>query len=120
MNIKEKLIELGIDVDKDKKAVNLAKEKLKEIGMKADRIVAKLDANGEKVLEDLFSKSASAAPIAVAVPKTIKKDEDIPVNPSSKKSLKNKFDIFDDFDFIDLSNEVERKTDDVEIVDIDF
>ena len=90
MNIKEKLIELGIDVDKDKKAVNLAKEKLKEIGMKADRIVAKLDANGEKVLEDLFSKSANAAPIAVAVPKTIKKDEDIPVNPSSKKSLKNK------------------------------
>lgn len=35
-------------------------------------------------------------------------------------STKNKFDIFDDFDFIDLSNEVERKTDDVEIVDIDF
>lgn len=87
MNIKEKLIELGIDVDKDKQSVNMAKDKLKEIGLKADRILTKIDKDGEKALEELFSKgSVLAKPIVVAPPKTIKKDEDIPVQSSSKKS----------------------------------
>lgn len=87
MNIKEKLIELGIDVDKDKQSVNMAKDKLKEIGLKADRILTKIDKDGEKALEELFSKGSSLdKPISVAPPKTIKKDDDIPVQPLSKKT----------------------------------
>lgn len=91
MNIKEKLIELGIDVDKDKQSVNMAKDKLKEMGLKADRILTKIDKDGEKALEELFSKGSNLSkPIAVAPPKTIKKDEDIPVNTTSKKQNKSK------------------------------
>lgn len=91
MNIKEKLIELGIDVDKDKQSVNMAKDKLKEIGLKADRIINKIDKEGEKALEELFSKgSGSVKPIAVAPPKTIKSYEDIPISPTIKKTNKNK------------------------------
>ena len=46
------------------------------------------------------------------------------VNPQenvvSSPVSNSKTSVFDDFDFIDISDEVERKTDDVEVVDIDF
>ena len=79
MNIKEKLLSLGIDVDNDKDSVNKAKKALKDNGFKADRTVAKITIEGEKILEDLFSNSVKKEiKVKVAPPATIKKTDDIP------------------------------------------
>ena len=90
MKIKEKLIELGIDVENDKEKVNLAKKALKEKGYKADRIIANLDMEGEYLLEDLFKSKPVLSKDNVIAPPTIKKDEDMPINSSKNKKHKTK------------------------------
>ena len=90
MKIKEKLIELGIDVENDKEKVNLAKKALKEKGSKADRIIANLDMEGEYLLEDLFKSKPVLSKDNVIAPPTIKKDEDMPINSSKNKKHKTK------------------------------
>lgn len=88
MNIKEKLLSLGIDVDNDKDSVNKAKKALKDNGFKADRIVAKITSEGEKILDNLFSNLVGKEmKVKVAPPATIKKTDDIP--EKQKKSNKN-------------------------------
>ena len=85
MNIKEKLTALGIDVDNDKDSVSKAKDKLKSLGFKADKINTKLESEGEKILEELFSNVVVSTPkVEVKAPPTIKSDEDIPIKSSKK------------------------------------
>lgn len=89
MNIKEKLEFLGIDIKNDKDSVNLAKEELKKAGFVADRIVNKLDPEGEKILEKLFSKKIDVSTILkdIKAPATIKKDADIPKKNANKNAI---------------------------------
>ena len=98
MNIKEKLIELGVDVDNDKEKVNLAKQVLKEKGYKADRTIAKIDLEGEYILEDLFKSNQKTKKENIIAPPTIKKDEDIPTSNSKSKKNKIKIQISTDED----------------------
>ena len=85
MNIKDKLIELGIDLKIDKDKVNLAKEELKKAGHKAQTISNVLSLDGEKLLESLFaSKSQSIVMPKVKAPATKKVEDEVPIKDIKK------------------------------------
>lgn len=90
MNIKDKLIELGIDLKNDKDKVNLAKEELKKAGHKAQTISNVLSSDGEKLLEELFNKKSQTIVMPkVKAPATKKVEDDIP-SQDIKKDFKIK------------------------------
>ena len=89
MNIKDKLIELGVDI-KDKDKVNLAKEELKKAGYKAQTISNVLSSDGEKILEDIFAKKSQDFIMPkVKAPATKKLDDEI-IEKDTKKDFKIK------------------------------
>ena len=89
MNIKDKLIELGVDI-KDKDKVNVAKEELKKAGYKAQTISNVLSSDGEKILEDIFAKKSQDFIMPkVKAPATKKLDDEI-IEKDTKKDFKIK------------------------------
>lgn len=92
MNIKEKLQSFGIDCDKDKNAVALAKKVLTDHGIKADRIVSKIDGEGEKILEETFKDkiNENAPKKAILAPKTKKSSDEESITISDIAKVEEK------------------------------
>ena len=79
MTIKEKLVNLGIDVDKEKNFVKEVKDFLNNNGEKADKITSKLSYEGEKML-DTFVKASGK----INVPKkSVKRPSTLKANNNS-------------------------------------
>ena len=73
MTIKDKLLELGIDLEKNKELVNDIKKSLTNAGENATKITNKLTSDGEKIIQTLVNKSKVNAPKKhVLRPTTIK------------------------------------------------
>ena len=87
MTIKEKLINLGIDVDKEKDFIKEVKDFLNKNGEKADKITSKLSYDGEKLLDTFVRESGK-----IVVPKkSVKRPSTLKVNTTndSNKELKD-------------------------------
>ena len=56
MTIKEKLIELQVDLDKNKTLVDEVKKALTDAGENATKITSKLTSDGEKIVTALVNK----------------------------------------------------------------
>ena len=95
MTIKEKLINLGIDVDKEKDFIKEVKDFLNQKGEKADKITSKLSYDGEKLLDTFVKESGK-----VVVPKkSVKRPSTLKVNNNinSNQEIKdNKNDVVKD------------------------
>ncbi|MCQ2609526.1 MAG: hypothetical protein MJ151_01875, partial [Lachnospiraceae bacterium] len=78
MTIKTKLQSFGIDCDKDKKAVTLAKKILADNGIKSDKVSIKIDADGERLLEEAFKDTieSTAKKKSIKAPTTKKSSDD--------------------------------------------
>ena len=73
MTIKDKLIELRVDIDKNKALVDEVKKALTEAGENATKITNKLTSDGEKIVTSLVNKVVVNAPTKKVVrPGTIK------------------------------------------------
>ena len=73
MTIKEKLIELQVDLDKNKTLVDEVKKALTDAGENATKITSKLTSDGEKIVTALVNKVGVNAPVKhVSRPGTIK------------------------------------------------
>ena len=108
MNIKDKLIELGIDLKNDKDKVNLAKEELKKAGHKAQTVSNVLSSDGEKLLENLFNKKSQDIVMPkVKAPATKKVDDDI-ADTSIKKDFKIKIETKTETETTDDSSKQEK------------
>ena len=95
MTIKEKLINLGIDVDKEKDFIKEVKDYLNQKGEKADKITSKLSYDGEKMLDAFVKESGK-----IVVPKkSVKRPSTLKVNNnnhSDKEIKENKDDTVKD------------------------
>ena len=109
MTIKEKLISVGVDIDKEKDLVNKAKEALKNADEKADKITTKLTIEGEKILNDLFKDKISHKK-NVNRPKTLKTEE-TPIKDIEQETKKIKNDVKEDIQSEKKQNNENVQTD---------
>ena len=87
MTIKEKLIELRVDIDKNKELVDNVKKALTDAGENATKITNKLTSDGEKIVTSLVNKVGVNSPTKhVSRPITIK----VGVNDNKDKDESSK------------------------------
>ena len=91
MTIKEKLINFGIDVDKEKDFVKEVKDFLTKNGEKSDKITTKLSFEGEKLLDSFVKESGKIVVPKKSVkrPSTLKVGDNNKPNTSAVKSNAN-------------------------------
>ena len=86
MTIKDKLLELGIDLTKNKEFVDEVKKALTDAGENATKITNKITGDGEKIIQSLVQKGKVNMPKKnVLRPTTIKSGDDIAKDDANKK-----------------------------------
>lgn len=90
MTIKEKLINLDVDVDKKKELVEEVKKELNKAGENGSKITNKISSDGEKIIESVVNRlEKKVVEKHVSRPKTIKSEHNKQENNDSEKSLVN-------------------------------